>query len=637
MEAKQDDWRARWREKRLEASAAVRCVRRGQRVLLGSGAAYPQALAAALTARSAELVDLEILHILTLGTAPYSEARFTEAFRHNAFFIGPNVRQAIAEGRADYTPVFLSEIPRLFRSRRVPLDVALIQVSPPDAHGFCSYGVSVDVVKAAAESAEVVVAEVNPRMPRTLGDSFIHVSRLDCMVENVAELPESIPAAPDEAALQIGRHVARLIDSGSTLQLGIGVVPNAVLQSLGEKRDLGLHTEMFSDGILPMVEAGRITGAKKTYLTGKAVTSFCMGTRRLYDYVHDNPFFEFRPVEFTNDPFTIARNAKMVAVNAALEVDLTGQVAADSLGSRFYSGIGGQVDFIRGAARSEGGKPIIVLRSTAKGGTVSRIVPHLAEGAGVVTSRGDVHFIVTEYGVADLWGRSVRERALALISIAHPGFRAGLLEEAKRRHLVYQDQILIPAAAYPAELEREMTLSDGARILFQPVRPTDEPLMKDLFYSLSERSLYERFFTIVRAMPHARLQKLANMDYEREMGLVGVVCEDGNDRIVAAGHYALDEATGLAEVALLVQDEYQGRGIGTLLLQELIRAAKARGVHGFTASVLAENLPMLHVFHKSGCPLQTALEDGVYDIRFRFSPPPSSPSAVPAGTGTEGR
>jgi len=432
------DWHQTYRDKLVTATAAVKCVTLGQRVFIGSGAAEPQTLVAALAERGGELAGNEIIHILTLGIAPYADACYRDAFRHNALFIGANVRTAVAEGRADYTPIFLSEIPRLFRSRRLALDIALIQVSPPDAQGFCSYGVSVDVVKAAAESAGMVIAEVNPRMPRTLGDSFIHVSRIRHLVAADAPLLESVPAEPDAVALEIGRHVAGLIEDGSTLQLGIGAVPNAVLQQLRHRRDLGIHTEMFSDGVMDLIEAGAITCARKTLLPGKVVTSFCMGSQRLYRYVHNNPMFEFRPVEFTNDPAIIAQNAKMVAINAALEVDLTGQVCADSIGSRFYSGIGGQVDFIRGSARSEGGKPIIVLRSTAKAGTVSRIVPHLHEGAGVVTTRGDVHFVVTEYGVADLWGKSIRERVRALVAIAHPDFRDELLLEATRRHLIFE-------------------------------------------------------------------------------------------------------------------------------------------------------------------------------------------------------
>jgi acyl-CoA hydrolase len=623
-----ESWQGRYRDKLTGAAAAVRCVRRGQRVFVGSGAAEPQALVAALVERGGELADNEILHILTLGVAPYVEAGLKDVFRHNAFFIGPNVREAVTEGRADYTPVFLSEIPRLFRSRRVPLDVALIQVSPPDAHGFVSLGVSVDVVKAAAESASLVIAEVNPQMPRTLGDSFLHVSRIGVLVESSAPLLESVPAEPDEAAMQIGEHVARLVDHGSTIQVGIGAIPNAVLRCLGEKKDLGVHTEMFSDGIIDLIEAGVVTGRQKTLLPGKVVSSFCMGTRRLYDYVDNNPAFEFRSAEFTNDPVTIARNPKMVAINAAIEVDLTGQVCSDSIGAHFFSGIGGQVDFIRGAARSEGGKPIIVLRSTAKGGSVSRIVPRLHDGAGVVTTRGDVHYVVTEYGIADLWGKSVRERALALITVAHPRFRAELLEEAKRLRLVYEDQILA-AADYPERWETEAALRDGTRVFIRPVRPTDEQLLGELFYSCSEHTLYERFFMLVKSQPHSVRQRLVNLDYRGEMALVALVPEGERERLIGVGRWGLDPATHLADVAFLVQDEYQGRGLGTLLLRRLIEIAREQGVAGFTADVLAENQRMLELFHETGCKIKSSLADNVYHLELRFDGPVWSDMSVP--------
>ncbi|RMI06830.1 MAG: GNAT family N-acetyltransferase [Calditrichaeota bacterium] len=612
------DWRERYARKWVTAEKAVSFLGRGQRVFIGSGAAEPQLLVKALTRRGHELIDMEIVHLMTLGAAPYADPEYQHVFRHNALFVGANVREAVAEGRADYTPVFLSEIPRLFRGRRIHLDAALIQVSPPDEHGFCSYGVSVDVVKSAAESAELVIAEVNPNMPRTLGDSFIHVSQIDFLVEHNAPLLESIPAEPDEVAMQIGRHVARLIENGSTLQVGIGAIPNAVLRCLGDKKHLGIHTEMFSDGVLELIEAGVIDCSRKTLLPGKVVSSFCIGTRRLYDYVDNNPFFEFRPVEFTNDPFTIARNDRMVAINSAIEVDLTGQVCSDSIGHRFYSGIGGQVDFIRGAARSREGKPIIVIPSTAKNGTISRIVPRLQEGAGVVTTRGDVHYVVTEYGIADLWGKTVRERALALISIAHPKFREQLLEEAKRLNLVYRDQILYPTATYPEELETETTLRDGTRVFFRPVRPTDEPLLKEMFYTLSERTILQRFFSLIKAMPHEKLQKLVNVDYVNEMCIVGVVQEGDTERMVAVGHYVVDPATQMADVAFLVHDDYQGKGIGTFLLRYLIKIARDRGIVGFTADVLADNRPMIHVFHKSGCHLKTCLAEGIYHIEFRF-------------------
>jgi acyl-CoA hydrolase/RimJ/RimL family protein N-acetyltransferase len=612
-----NDWRKIYRERVTDARGAVSRIKRGQRLFIGSGAAVPQALVAALAERAEELSDTEIYHMMTLGIAPYAEAKFERNFRHNAFFIGANVRRAIHEGRADYTPVFLSEIPRLFRARRMPLDVALISVSPPDEHGYCSYGVSVDIVKAAAENAPVRIAEVNKQMPRTLGDSFIHVSRLDAIVESDAPLPELEQTVPDDVALEIGRNVACLIDDGSTLQMGIGVIPNAVLAQLKGKRNLGIHSEMFSDGVIDLIESGVIDCSRKTLLAGKVVTSFCMGTRKLYDYVADNPLFEFRPVDFTNDPFQIARNEKMVAINAAIEIDLTGQVAADSIGSQFYSGIGGQVDFIRGAARSEGGKPIIALRSTAKHDAVSRIVPRLA-GAGVVTTRGDVHYVVTEYGIADLWGRNVRERAMALINIAHPKFREELLAEAKRNHLVYDDQILPTSAPYPRQWEGEETLRDGSRVTLRPVRSTDEPLMKDLFYSCSDQSIYERYFGYVKSMPHAKLQTIVNVDYTNEMTFVVLAEEDGRERLLGAGSYLRDRATNMADVAFLVQDDYQGHGVATILLRRLMASARENGIEGFTADVFAHNRAMLHVFHKSGCELKSTLDGDVYHIEFAF-------------------
>ena len=418
---------------------AVRAILPGRRILIGSGAAEPSTLVDAMVRTGDHLADNEIVHLMTLGPAPYVAPGLEHRFRHTAFFIGANVRSAVQEGRADFMPVFLSEIPRLITSRRVRIDVALIQVSPPDAHGYCSLGVSVDVVRAAVDSADLVIAEVNPRMPRTHGDSFVHVDRIACLVPVDSALPERLPEPLDEVDRAIGAHVAALVPDGATLQLGIGRIPDAVLAALDKHRDLGVHTEMFSDRVMHLTDAGVINGRRKSVLPGKIVTSFVMGSRALYAWVHDNPAVEMRSSSYTNDPVIIARNEQMIAINSALSVDLTGQVAADTVMGRFFSGIGGQVDFIRGAARSAGGKPVIALRSTAKEGTVSRIRPVMEEGAGIVTSRGDVHYVVTEHGVADLWGKSIRERAMALIEIAHPDHRADLLAAAKARRYVLPD------------------------------------------------------------------------------------------------------------------------------------------------------------------------------------------------------
>ncbi len=425
----------RYGRRAVTAEAAVAGIASGERVFIGSGAAEPISLVEAMTARAAELRDVTVLHIFTMGCAPYGEPRYQASFRHTAFFIGPNVRQAVQEGRADFVPVFLSEVPGLFGAR-YPLDWALVQVSPPDRHGFCTVGVSADVVVAAIRHAKRVVAEVNPRMPRTLGDTIVRLADLDAIVEVDRPLPELPPPAIDPVADKIGEHVAGLVTDGACLQIGIGAVPNAVLARLKDRRHLGVHTEMLTEGIVDLYETGAIDGTRKGILREKITASFAMGTRRLYDFVDDNPVITLAGSEFVNDPMNIARNDDMVAVNAAIQVDLTGQVNSDSMGAHPYSGIGGQLDFIRGAARSRRGRPVIALPSTAADGTISRIVPTLSPGAGVVTSRGDVHVVATESGVADLYAKGLHERARALIEIAHPDWRARLEEEAGRLGLL---------------------------------------------------------------------------------------------------------------------------------------------------------------------------------------------------------
>ncbi len=613
-------WQERYADKLVSAAEAVSCVKHGQRVFVGSGAGEPQALVAALSARD-DLSDTEIVHILTLGVATYAEPRFGSRFRHNAYFIGPNVRDAVAQGRADYTPIFLSEIPRLLRSRRVVIDVALIGVSPPDEYGYCSYSVSTDIVKAAAESANIVVAEVNKQLPRVLGDCFIRVDDIDVLVESDIPVLEAPQGEEDEIAEHIGKHIAGLIEDGATLQLGIGSIPDAVLHYLGGFRNLGIHTEMFSDGVIPLIEQGVINNSAKTLHPGKIVASFVMGSKKLYEFIDDNPMIEFHPTEYTNDPFIIAQNDKMISINSAIEVDLTGQVCADSLGTMFYSGIGGQVDFTRGASRSRGGKPIIALPSTAEGEVFSRIVPHLKQGAGVVTSRGDVHYIVTEYGVAYLHGKNIRERALALIQIAHPKFRPWLLSEAKGRNLVYADQIELPmrTPVYPEELERWVELKDKSRYFLRPLKLTDEPMLRDMFYKLSSESIHFRFFRILKSMPHQNMQEFLRVDYESDMALVVLTDNTEEAQIVGIAHYRKDPRTNFADAAFLVRDDLQRKGMGSHMIEVLIESARAHGIAGFTADVLADNLGMLRVFHKTGYPVESELEDGAYILRIPFT------------------
>jgi 4-hydroxybutyrate CoA-transferase len=429
-------WTDTYRSRVTSASEALRQVKSGNRVYIHPGAAEPEELVRALVDRAPELRGVEIIHLLTLGVAGYVRPGLEASFRHNAMFVGGNVREAVNFGRADYMPICLSEISALFTTGALPIDVSLIQVSPPDEHGFCSYGVGVDTTKAACDVAKIIIAEVNTEMPRTLGDSFIHVSKLHWIVETSRPVLE-LPHRPiDDLQRRIARHVSGLVEDGATLQLGIGGVPDAVIACLKDRKHLGIHTEMFSDGVMELVEAGVITNERKTLHRGKIVSGFLMGSKRLYQFVDNNPIVEMHPNEYTNDPFIIASNERMVAINSALQVDLTGQVCADSMGTRIYSGVGGQLDFIRGSARSKGGKPIIALPATAKDGKVSRIVPMLDPGSGVVTSRADVHYVVTEFGVAYLHGKTLRQRAEALIAIAHPDFREGLMEFAEKQHLL---------------------------------------------------------------------------------------------------------------------------------------------------------------------------------------------------------
>jgi acyl-CoA hydrolase/RimJ/RimL family protein N-acetyltransferase len=607
------DWRRSCASKLATAKEAIRLIPPGRRILIGSGAAQPLSLVHSLVADGFHLADNEIVHMLTLGPAPYVAPELKDRFRHIAFFIGPNVRDAVQEGRADFMPVFLSDIPKLIRSRRVRIDVALIQISPPDRHGFASLGVSVDIVRAAVDTAQLIIAEVNPLMPRTLGDSFIHVDRIDRLIPIESPLPESESDPTDEVVQEIGHYVANLIPDGATLQAGIGAIPHAVLSALKGRKDLGVHTEMLSDGMMQLAQEGVITGRKKTLLPGKMVTSFVMGSRKLYEWVHDNPAIEMRPTEFTNDPDNIERNARMMAINSALAVDLTGQVTSDTVMGRFYSGIGGQVDFIRGASRSQGGKAIIALRSTARDGTVSRIQPELEPGAGVVTSRGDVHYVVTEYGVADLWGKSVRERAKSLISIAHPKFRAELMEAAKRQHFVFPDQV-IPRSIYAWKEERVEALpSDGGQIMLRPARITDERPLQEFFYCLSDESVYKRFLAFKREHPHEEMQQLVDFDYEANLAIVACTL-DHPEEIVGVIRYDVDPATKLADIAFTVADRWQGRGVGTLMMKRMKEIAFARGLAGFTADVLATNTRALAMFHESGVRFRAELSAGVYHL-----------------------
>jgi len=618
-------WDQQWQKKYSDliatAEEAVARIRPGNRVFIGTGCAEPQELVKALTARSRELADTEIVHLLTMGEAPYAHRDLSQCFRVNSFFIAENVRGIIQEGVGDYTPIFLSDIPRLFSSGQLPLDAALIQVTPPDEHGMCSFGISVDIVKSAAENASLVIAQVNPQMPRTLGNSFIHVQDIDLLVPTDTPLLEMKPPELDNATKKIGEYVAGLVDDYSTIEMGIGRIPQAVLQQLKHKKDLGIHTEMFTDQIIDLIEANVITGARKTIDRGKIVASFCMGTRKLYDYIDNNAAFAFHPTEYVNDSFVISRQNKQVAINVALEIDLTGQVCADSLGTRFYSGIGGQVDFNRGAARSKGGKAIIALPSTAKSGTISRLVTRLSPGAGVVTTRGDVHYVVTEHGVAYLHGKSVQDRAIALISIADPKFRSQLLKEAIDAKYVRADMADFEKnmTVGPLEFKTKYIVDDGTLINFRSIHPTDEPLMRELFYALSQETIYYRFMSRMKRIPRREVQNFVYINHRSDVAIVATIPEAHGEDIIAIGRYYLDEKTNFAEVAFVVRDDWQNKGIGTFLLKHLTTIARRNGISGFTAEVLRENKAMQQVLHKSEGKIVSALKQDTHSFRIDFT------------------
>ncbi|HOX36834.1 MAG TPA: GNAT family N-acetyltransferase [Candidatus Brocadiia bacterium] len=627
------DWKEKFADQIGTAAEAMKLIKPGFSVFIGTGCAQPQHLVKALVAHSARIYDCHIIHLLTMGTAPYADPQFREQFKMNSFFVADNVRHALDQGIGDYSPIFLSEIPAEFSSGRIPIDIALITVTPPDRSGLCSLGVSVDIVKSAAANARFVVAQVNSMMPRTGGDSFIHVNNIDMLVpcdEPVIEVPVNVP---DETLQRIGQNIGRLVEDGSTIECGIGRIPQALADYLRDKKDLGVHTEMFGDWIIDLIECGAITCTKKTINNGKVVASFCMGSKRLYDFIDNNSFFDFRPTEYVNDPFIISRHDKMVAINVGLEIDLSGQVCSDSLGYRFYSGIGGQVDFVRGAARSRGGKAIIAMPSTARNGEVSRIVPHLTEGAGVVTTRGDVHYVVTEFGIAYLHGKSISKRVLALINIAHPKFRNWLIEAAKKQRYIPEDQIQLAwdSVRYPEEFERYDTLKDGMQIFFRPVRPPDEPALSEMLYSLSSSSVHTRYFTHSMTFPHKAVQQLTNIDYHNDMAIVGIVPAPGGDQVVALAQYFLDPQYQMAEVAFIVQDEWQQKGMGQLLMDYLATVARKRGVKKFFAKVLPVNKAMLSVFQNSGYPVNISFDGDAYSIYINLEAEDSRRQQTPGG------
>ncbi|MBF0336321.1 MAG: GNAT family N-acetyltransferase [Nitrospirae bacterium] len=604
-------------------------IRRGDRIFIGTGCGEPQHLLRAFVGyvggHPKAFFDTELFQVWSLGVAPYADERFRANFRHNSFFVGNNTRNAVNTGLADYTPVFLSQTPKLFYRRLVPIDVALVQTSHMDRHGFLSLGISVDIVKAAVESARLVIAQVNANMPRIHGDGFIHIRDVDFVIHADEPLLQYKSDAEDDIVQAIGRYVSALVQDGDTIQVGYGSIPNAVLVNLAGKKHLGVHTELLSDGLVQLIRQGVIDNSKKTLNHYKTVASFCMGSNSTYEFLNDNPAVEFRTIDYTNDPMVIARHDNMTAINSALQIDLTGQASAESIGRVFYSGIGGQADFMRGAIMAKNGKTILTLQSTAQEGQISRIVPFLNEGAGVTLNRGDVHYVVTEYGIAYLYGKNIRQRAMELIAIAHPHFRAQLIEEARALNIIYHDQVYIHTDRAPeqGQLQVRRTTSKGVDVLLRPVRISDEALLKDFFYSLSDETLYRRFISVRKDMPHERLQKYLTADYVRVVIILAVLpngrhLAETGEFVVGMGQYEVNGSTHFADVALVIRDDYQGKGIGRVLLDHLSVIARQQGLLGFTAETLAHNRSMIRLFEGMDFDTEMHHDDNMYAIKMAF-------------------
>ncbi len=586
-------------DKVMTAEEAVERIPKGSHVFVGTACATPRMLVGTLETMAAPPADIELVHFITNGAVPHDErGRATTRFRHRTFFVGSDMRAAVRQGLAEYVPMSIARLPQLIENGRVRVDVALIQVSMPDEFGYVSLGVSVDVQPAAIAKARLVIAEVNEYMPRTMGDSMVHVSQIHCLVPDSTPIAEYVhPATGEQAVEQIARYIGGIIEDGSTLQIGLGRVTNAALSYLADRRDIGVHSDVITDAIIPLLEKGILTGQRKSTQRGKIVTSFALGTRRLYDLVDRNPLFSFQPIDVVCNPATIAAQHRMVSVTQAFAVDLTGQVCVDQLAGEFYSGIAAQGEFLRGASRSEGGKAIICLASTTDDGGESRVRAALAPNEGVTIARTDVHYVITEFGIAYLFGKSIRERAIALIEVSHPKYRAELLAQAQAMGYVPESQTLKNMRAYPVEEEVSVSLKDNRTVLLRPAASADGNDVRDLFHSMSEADVYTRFFRKVRELSGQDVQRLCNVDFEKEVAFVAVTGTRENPRIVAHACYFIDPSTNLGETAFMVDPAWQGCGLGAALQRRMVEHARARGIRGFVADMLSTNVNMVRLAH----------------------------------------
>ncbi len=617
-------WPDDYVQRRRSAKEAIGRIHPGQRVFIGTSCGEPQHLVQELAAQSGNFTDIEVVRLLSLETAPLTlmaSEKSSNAFTIRSFYSGSGIPRALSRNRRFFTPINLSAIPRLFMSRQIPVHVALIQVSPPDDFGWMSLGISVDVTLSAALSADLVIAQVNPRMPRVLGRSFIHVDDVDVVVEHEEDLLTVGEVVELEAGKMIGRYVAKLIEDGSTFQLGLGATPQATLLAMEDKNDLGVHTEFLTDGLLGLISRGVITNRRKGVNEGKLVASSAIGTTNLYEYLHDNPAIEFHPSDYVNNPVVIASHHKMVSLNVATVMDLTGQVAVDAMPHNHFSGVTGVLDFVRGAALSPGGKSVLMIVSTAREGTVSRIVPTLEDKA-VVVPRSDVYYVVSEYGVVNLFGKSLQERAMAMISLAHPDFRDELFFRAKELGLIGKDRTLKESiqAVYPLKYEESVKIDDQT-ITIRPAKPVDERRLQEHFYNLDKNDILSRFFHKKASFIRDDVASMFQIDYTKEMTIVAMIGELGFGKIIAVGGYVLDARRNLAEVAFSVTKEWKRKGLSRLILHKLAEVAKDNGIEGLVAYTSLHNKPMISLFKTLPYKVKLTAEDDMADLVCRFDDP----------------
>lgn len=603
-----------WRERCVGAEDAVALVPPGAKVFVGSACGTPRTLLQALERAAAQHPGVELLHVLADA---WRDDGAPSVLRHRVLFVGTNVAGLLPSGRVEYLPLAVAELPQLMRTGRVPIDVAMVQVSPPDSAGRCSLGVAVEAAVEAVRQARVIIAEINPAMPRTGPHSTVAYERFDATVEVEAKVAEYRHPDAGPAGDRIARYVARLIDDGATVQAGHGRIPDRVLSYLGNHRDLGVHSDVITDAVAELVGAGAVTGSRKTMSRGRVVASLALGTRRLYDLIDENPQVAFRPIDEVADIDVVARQRRMVSVTQAFSVDLTGQVCAEARDGEPYGGVSAQVGFHRGAVRSRGGRAIVCVASLAPDGT-SAIRPVLGEHEPVTIPRWDAHWIVTEYGTAYLHGASLRERAVALVEIAHPDHRETLLAQAARLGLVAAGQRLRSRRAYPVDEEAAVRLDDGSQVIVRPTRTPDARAVQALFYRLRPEDVLTRFFRRLATLPLDSAEHLCSVSYEDEMALAAVVGERETQQVVGIATYVRDPQTGLADVAYLVDPAWQGRGLGTVLHRRLVDYARRHGVRGFTADVLLGNDAMLAIFRRTPGSIEIVEEDDRYEVQLRF-------------------